>query len=184
MTIHVIGCGESGKHWDGSGYSIGVNDAFKWGFPVNELILVNRPDKFSPDRLKTILDCYRTGNILNDVYSHKPADWNGKHFLPNYCLQLPLSPFVGRVKRGIIYKSATSPFIAISKAFTMGASEIIIWGVDFKTHKGFTDQNKAGQNEIFQYKKLIEAIQGQYGVSFFLGAGGSALEQFVDVKKW
>ena len=176
MTIHCIGCGDSAKHWDGSGYSIGVNDAFKWGFPVNELILVNRPDKFSPDRLYTIQK-----GIYESVFSHKPADWNP--YLLNV-KQLPLSPFVGRVKRGIIYKSATSPFIAISKAFTMGASEIIIWGVDFKTHKVFTDQNKAGQNEIFQYKKLIEAIQSQYGVSVFLGAGGSALEQFVDVKKW
>lgn len=175
MTINCIGCGSSAKHWDGSGYSVGVNDASKWGFPLSELILVNRPSKFAPERLDTIMKgTYWT------IYSHKPGDW-----IPNFknVEHLPLSPFSGRVKRGIVYKSATSPFIAISKAFAMGATEIVIWGVDFTNHGTFKPGSSSLKNELNNYRKLIEGIEGQHGVKVWLGAEGSALEQFVEVKR-
>jgi hypothetical protein len=179
MTCHVIGLGYSAKNWDGSGYSLGVNDAAKWGFPLNELILVNKPSKFAPERLREI-----KGGKYWKVYSHKPGDWKTHFEFPEETLeQLPLSPFVGRVRKGIIYKSGgTSPFIAMSKAFVNGATEIILWGVDFKNHRVFKPGSSALKKELFQYKKLIEGL-AQHGVSVYLGASGSALEDFVEIKK-
>lgn len=176
MTINCIGCGSSAKHWDGSGYSIGVNDVYKLGHPVTELIIVNHPRKFK-ERLNTILDGGKA-NAYGQVFSHKPGDWKELN-----AVQLPLSPFSNRVRKGVVYKSGgTSPFIAISKAFYNGATEIVIWGVDFQNHPVFKPGSNALKNELFQYKKLIEGI-GNHGVQVYLGAAGSALEAFVEIKK-
>lgn len=172
MTIHVIGAGSTAQSWDGNGYSIGCNDCERWGDRVEELILVNRPEKFTPERLEVIC------KSKAQVFSHKPADWI--LYFPNV-KELPLSHFMGRVKTGQIYKSSTSPFIAISKAFEMGATEIVIWGVDFVNHGIFKPESSALKNELFNYERLIKGIEA-HGIKVYLGASGSALEQFVSVK--
>lgn len=173
--VHVIGCGDSGINYDGHlGYSIGVNDCEKFGIYVDELILVNPPKRFSEERLKTILD-----SEPGHIFSHQPGDWQAHFKQPVH--ELPLSPFVGRVKPGIIYKSKTSPFIAISRAFSLGAEEIIIYGVDMITHPVFSVSAEAGRREFDQYKRLIDGIR-EYGVKVYLGSPESALKEFVDVK--
>lgn len=177
MTYSVIGAGETAKLWDGGGYSIGCNDSEKHGHPVTELLLVNHPRKFSEDRFNTII------SSKANIFSHKPGDW--QPYFQQKVNHLPLSPFSGRVKRSkdIIYKSASSPFIAISKAFAMGATEIILYGIDFQTHSTFKPGSSTLKNELFNYRKLIEGIEGQHGVKVWLGAEGSRLEEFVEVKK-
>jgi len=176
MTIHVIGCGDSAKNWDGSGYSIGVNDAYKFGHALDELILVNHPSKFN-ERLNTILAGGKA-NAYGKVFSHKPGDWKELG-----AVELPLSPFSNRVRIGSIYKTGgTSTFIAISKAFNFGASDIIVWGVDFISHSVFRPGSQYLKTELFNYRKLIEGIEAK-GCKVWLGAEGSVLQEFVEVKK-
>jgi len=65
----------------------------------------------------------------------------------------------------------------------LGASEIVLWGVDFISHSVFRPGSQYLKTELFAYKKLIEGIES-YGVKVYLGAEGSSLQEFVEIKKF
>lgn len=167
MTCNIIACGDSAKHWDGSGFSIGVNDANKWGHKLNHLIVVNHPSKFSiePGRLKHIIES------KPDLFIAHTQAWS--QWFPNM-QKIKCTRLIGRLRKGIYYHSGTSPFVAISHAFNIGANEIILWGVDMINHKVYHAKSREQASEVHSYKRLIDSL-GRHGVKVYLGAEGSAL---------
>ena len=154
MICNIIGCGESASKWDGSGDSIGVNDAFKFGHRIHNLVLLNEPSEFESDRLQTILNtnpdkvftCYRSWS--KPQYQFKNIEvfnynvWQGQ-----------------LTSKGKYQTSKTSPFAAISIAYSLGYDKIILWGVDFKTHKVWHNGNANFAQEIKNYQQLAEELK-------------------------
>lgn len=156
MICSIIGCGPSGQYWDGKGYSIGVNDCFKFGKRTDILLIVNTLNKY-PAR-KRIVEESRPKDKLYGI-----GEWCTH---PNYRAVPYMNRFVGVLEKGKIYKSKTSPFIAVTLAYSMGYDKIILWGVDFDNHPIVNGQYL--KNEIAMYAKLQDALLKK-GCSMYLG---------------
>jgi len=154
-SINIIACGESASKWDGQGDSIGVNDAFKWGHKLQRLVLLNNPNEFEPERLEiiqkteveSVYTCYREWQrIANNIIYFNYNVWQGK-LLPKGTKQFQTSH--------------TSPFCAISIAYNLGYDEIILWGVDFKTHPIWNQYHHNFAYEIKNYQQLCEQLKNR-----------------------
>ena len=172
MTYNIIACGDSGKQWDGTGLNIGVNDSAKWGHKIHTLLLANHPGKFSPDRLSVI-----TSTNPEKVYTN---GWTWNDYFKNIQL-IKLKSWDGHLKQGTIHHTSTSPFIAMSLAYNLGATKIVLWGVDFKNHPVINEHHGLNQ-EVRQYKDLTTELR-KVGVKVFLGAKCSVLEEFLTIEE-
>lgn len=162
----VVGCGDSAKGWIPRGTTIGVNDVLKFGRDVDILIVVNSPAKFK-ERLN-IIKKSKAKVLTNSVNLWKP------HF-PN-CQKIErLISFNAKILKNFVYMSQTSPIIAISYAIKQGAKEIIIWGVDMKTHHQFRVGTKAGDREANVYRRFFKDCS-RIGVKIFLGSLGTCFD--------
>ena len=174
MKINIIGCGETAQLWDGQGYSIGVNDCWKY-HKTNGLVVVNSPAKFERDRLDIIVR-----SEPDTFYSHLKG-WK-LHFPA--MKEIKMNHWNGHsksIRNGRIFHSRTSPLIAMSIAFNMGAKELVLWGVDFRTHKIYKEGTKNTINEIKQYETFCQALE-EHGCKVYAGAEGTGLK-FLDVQK-
>lgn len=169
-TIHIIACGESAKHWKGQGHSLGVNDAGKWGYSLGSLLVCNRPAQFNKERFETIINT----NVKN-FYSHKSVwlDW-----FPDW-KKINIVPWYGTMNPRQVYSSDTSPFIAISLAYSLGYYEIVLWGVDMKNHKVFHNNNPQTQREVSIYMEMIREMKADV----YLGANGTAFDNLLPIWK-
>lgn len=170
MKVSVVGCGESAVNWHTVpvDISIGVNDAFKFGHRTNWLVVVNSPFKFYPspknqgrDRLKVISD-----HKADRFFCHNQ---NWRKWYPNLEL-LALKPFIGRLTPGRVYSSKTSPFVAITLAYSVGASEIILWGVDMVSHPVYSPngKKKSFDSEFDNYLVLFKQLE-KSGIKVYIG---------------
>lgn len=173
MTVSIVACGESAKEWFNTpcDLSIGVNDCLKWGREVDWLVVVNAPQKFRGQRWDTIINSKPKRFICHN------GAW--KRQFPNAELAV-LHPFRGSVKKGKIYFSKTSPFVAMNLAYEAGATDIILWGVDFLNHPKVKD--KMLKDELVAYSRLIEALKNK-GVNVWLGSDQSVLKD-LKIVKW
>jgi hypothetical protein len=169
MTIDIVACGQSAQNWDKHDYSIGVNDSWKWGKPTDALLICNSPARFTPERIKTI-----TSSTPKIFYSHRP-DW--VNWFPVW-EKLNLVTWYGTLHKHQIYSSDSSPFIAMSLAYRLGATQIILWGVDFIDHPNFKPDS--ARHEVSKYLELIDALNSK-GVEVFVGAEGGLLAKYLDV---
>ena len=172
MIWTVVGCGSSAQNWKPEGISIGVNDCWKFGQPTDYLLVANRQDKFTKERYETIVQ-----SIPKLFLTYKNC-WAEE--FPNR-KRLPLMPWYGNLHKGAYYSSNTSPFIAMTYAFAHGAKELILWGVDFKDHHMYRDNNEETRRELAAYKELIDELELQ-GCKTYLGCLGSAFESFLTIK--
>jgi hypothetical protein len=147
MIVSVIGLGKSAEGWFETphDYSIGVNDAFSWGFGFNELIVVNSPKSFTPERLEVIK------RTKFDKVKTNSGNWD-KIFPQQEIIRL--QAFSKYLKKGHIYSSKSSPFVAMSLAFNMGATDVILHGVDMIDHSVFNPNNRHGSaaHRMFDYE--------------------------------
>jgi hypothetical protein len=171
MIIDIVSCGQSASNWEQHDYSIGVNDCWKFGKPTDALLICNRPEQFIRDRFQTIIN-----SKPKEFYSHK-ANWS--QWFPNW-KKVNLVPWYGTLHKGQIYESQTGPFIAMSLAYKLGATDIILWGVDFKNHWLFNDSNPETAKEVKVYLELIECLK-QQGVNMWIGAVGSVFENLIQL---
>jgi hypothetical protein len=171
MIVSIVACGESAKHWFNTrcDISIGVNDCVKFGHEVDWLVVVNSPLKFKGGRLQTI-----TRSKPKRFLCHN-SNWNA-HF-PNTEL-LTLKPFSGSVLKDRVYKSMTSPFVAITLAFNAGATDIILFGIDFLNHPNVKD--KLLKSELKEYKRLFDSLESK-GVKVWLGNDQTVLKEYLPV---
>lgn len=196
QSISILACGESGKYWDGQGDSIGVNDSWKWSHPTDYLMVLDPPNRFTPDRRKIIQNSKPKHFItdskgwLRHFHDTEKVDRIKPHkdYKELYCtnggqiIKYRFSKWRGRLMPNQISYSYTSPFPAMSLAYLLGYKEIVLWGVDFVTHKSW-NPSRAEQlnNELSLYKELINALN-EVGVKVYLGYTGSMLGSFLEVK--
>lgn len=189
MTCNIIGCGETAKYWDGSGDSIGVNDCWKWGHRTDYLMVLDNPERFIPDRAETIRNS-NPHHFITYSYGWLKQFYNGNvprenlNFKELWCtngtelIHYRFSQWKGHLTKDRIWYANTSPFPAISLAYLLGYTEIVLWGVDFINHAkwriGFNRMDFEADNYKQLYTQLLEN-----GVSVYLGHEGSMLETFI-----
>lgn len=177
MTCQIIALGDSAKHWNGQGFSIGVNDSFKFGHNINWLVVINSPTRFKdePDRRKII-----TESKPDKFFSNTPA-WE-KHFPDWQKLNLINFSYSHRQVKGRLWSSKTSPFVAICLAVQSGYTELVLWGIDMLTHKYYNPGTKAFNSEYKNYLKLFEKLN-QEGVKIYRGADGGCFDNDLPIWK-
>jgi hypothetical protein len=168
MIVSVIGCGSSAQHWHKVpvDLSIMVNDAYKFGHQPDQLVVINFERKFTPQRLAII-----KATKPKRMFTHT-ATWK-KHFPEAEVIRL--SPFNGYIRKGMIYKSKTSPIVAMSLAVNQHATDIILFGVDFLNHKSYSNNTKHGQFEISNYLKFFDQLN-KMNIKVWRGSAGSAFD--------
>jgi hypothetical protein len=176
MRVAVIGCGDSASEWHDTphDYSIAVNDGFKWGYHFDALVLANWPIKFPTYRLNIVKE-----SKPKVVYANVDQ-WST--WFPSM-VKIRLRSWDGHLyqeRKDEFTCSQTSPIIAMSIAYKMGAKDIILWGVEFIDHGTFNKDNPQTKMELRAYKGMIEAMKKE-GVNVYLGAKGSLLEEFVPI---
>lgn len=180
MTFTIVACGDSAKDWIPRGHSIGCNDAWKWGKPTDSLVVCNRPQNFTPERLKFITEAKP-----KTFYSHK-GNW--AYAFPDW-QKIRLTEWTGEVMPRInrfplqdrpVYYSNTITFVALSLCYQLGATEIIMWGCDLVNHKLFNSDNPETEKEVRKHLELIKCLNDQ-GVKVWLGANGTAFDGKMEV---
>jgi hypothetical protein len=171
VTVDIIGLGNSAQNWKQHDLSIGVNDAWKFGKPTDALLVCNHPSKFSSDRLKII-----TESTPKTFYAHK-SNWS--QWFPQW-KKINLVQFYGVLNPGMHYSSDSSPFIALSLAYNLGASKIILWGVDMVNHHLFNPGNPQTRREVSTYMQMI-ALLKEKGIEVFIGEKGGVFDELLPV---
>src|SRR5688572_27062929 len=173
MTYNILACGQSCEKYHGHGLSIGVNDVFKYGHRPTVLGIWNHRNRFTQDRIETI-------RRTNPVKLYTDSDSWQKYF-PDVVM-VKLRSWDGHLRKDPdrLAHAHTSPFIAMSLAYNLGATKIVLWGADFQDHQTWSKQNPQMPIELRQYRQLTDALRRE-GVKVFLGAPGSILEEFLTV---
>lgn len=162
MTCHIIGCGTSGSTWNGEGFSIGVNDCWRFGNPTNHLVVVNSFGS-EPARREIVQ------RSTPDVFWGHLSMWADR---PDF-RKLEMQSWKGNLSPGKVYYSNNSPFIAVTLAYKLGYRKIILWGVDFNDHKTIKDDLLKRTLKDFSE---LQAELIKNGASMYLGAKGSRLD--------
>lgn len=171
MTVDIIGCGQSAQNWEKHGYSIGVNDAGKWGKPLDALLVANFPTRFTPERHKIITE------TKVDKFYTSFNQWSA--WFPDL-IKIKYVGWYGVIRPNQIYYANTSPFIAISLAYTLGAKKIALWGVDMLNHQVFNSSNPETVKEINMYMDLIRELK-ELDVEVYLGSKGSVFDNLIPI---
>ena len=173
-TIHVLGLGPSLPHYKPDGNTtIGVNDIWKH-HKTDYVVCVDVPKRFTPERLKVIVECYPL--TFMTCY---PKQWNGLR--DN--IGLKLAPIRGSVDtltnpKQICF-SNNSAFVATVMAYHLEAKLIILHGVDFTGHKDLSEpiiQKRA----IGDFVKLFFALNA-LGVKLMVGSNDSLMSSKMPV---
>lgn len=173
--IHILGLGESLKHYVPDGNeTIGVNDIFKH-HAVDFLVCVDRPLRFSKERFETIKN-----SKSKKFYSIKFLQPDGEcideweKYFNNYVsmkLQSPRGNFSNIDNEKYCY-GLCSPIVATALAYKLGATEIVLHGIDLINHteiKGLLAEKSI--QEFISLKKELE----KRNISIFVGSKETAL---------
>jgi len=167
MTISIIGCGPSAEGWHNTpcDLSIGVNDCARFGKETDWLVVINR--KFPPDR-EAIIKASKPQKFFTTI-----SYWQQQ--FPK-AETLRLQQFSKHLKKGHVYSSKTSPFVALSLAFNAGAKDVILFGVDLKFHPVIKD--KLLNYELRQFERFCRELAAQ-GCQVFVSSDKSSLSKFL-----
>lgn len=163
MTCHVLGLGPSIKSFRPDGnLTIGCNDIYRYhetdivivvsNLPYNRAIFVHNA------RPKMLL-------------SHMPR-WYAHPSFERLPEMLHWRSDRENVLKNGIFKSTNTPFIAATYAFSLGFTEIVLWGVDFTDHPLIKDTYL--ETTKLHFSQLQEALL-KNRASMFLGNSGSTL---------
>lgn len=173
MEIDVIACGESALNYTNRGnITIGVNDSPKI-YPVDYLVCVDKPERFTRERLETIIQ-----STPKKFYTFL-EEWREikKEYTP---IKLAKgSGVLGNINDfSTVEYSSNSAFVACVIAYQMGAKVIIVYGADFNNHPNFTDKPKKAK--VFRDYKNLKEILKLNGCSIRV-TKESALSEILDV---
>jgi len=157
MRCSIIALGDTGRLWDGSGFSIGVNDAWKFGKPTDALVCVN-VFLDNPARQKIVAD----SRPKDGFYSSNTRMWVNH---PNYIPMLNLKRFEGKYVKGELYYRHTSTFIAITLAVKMGYTEIVLYGHELTNHKHV--KSRILEGEIKSTLELRDTL-AKHGITLYI----------------
>lgn len=169
MICHILGLGESiARFKEYEGYRIGVNDIYRHTW-CDRVVVINSFEKL-PERKRFITEC----RPKDGLWSHMKLFESHPSFQ-----KLRYSTWNHVFSERKIFSGKSSPFVAMTMALTLGFKEIVLWGVDLKTHKGIIGKTKLVElNNFDQYCKASKKI----GVSIFKGSDYSELRFPVWVK--
>lgn len=174
MTVFCIGCGSTAEGWFNHPHdvNIGVQDAIKWGKDTDYLVLIDSLQGFKrePERVKLI------GKSKAKILTNGDT-W--KSIFKNY-EKLHLRPFGKYLKKGHVYSSKSSPFVALSYAFNLGATDIVFFGCDYVQHRLFHAGSRMQQYELRNIEKICRMMSDQ-GVRVWVSSKESALSKFLNV---
>jgi hypothetical protein len=167
MIISVVACGKTAEGWHNTpcDLSIGVNDCARFGKETDWLVVINR--KFPPDR-EAIIKASKPKMFFTTI--------------PYWQQQFPkaetlrLQQFSKHVKKGHVYSSKTSPFVALSLAFNAGATNVILHGVDLVGHSVIKD--KLRDYELRKFEKFCRELAAQ-GCQVWVSSKDSSLSKFL-----
>lgn len=128
--VAVLGLGSSVNLFDPADFdlSIGVNDIWRV-FKTDVVVCVDRPQAFTPDRLRVINECRPQAFYSHAVIWDKRKDFHKIDLLPGY------PDLICTLDRPGYWKSFCSPFVAVQIAYKMyAATEIHLFGVDLVNH--------------------------------------------------
>lgn len=172
MKMDVLGLGESVLSYVNTGnQTVGVNDINKY-YPVDYLVVVDLPRRFTGNRLATIKK-----SIPKKFFTYL-EEWRGIVF--NY-EKINLAPGRGFLNhlhdKDLVCHSNNSTFVACVMAYKLGAKEIYLYGADFNTHPNFTDDPLKRTLKDFKalYDKLLKV-----GVKMYV-TKESRLSEFIPV---
>jgi len=161
MTIEVLGLGESlSDYTPNANITIGVNDIHS-RIKTTYVICIDTFEPFTNDRLNTILntkccgfythlDCWKSVQNYTEIKLHRLAELDSELF--RY--------------------SNNSPFVACVLAYKLGATKIVLWGVDMNTHHALNGQSR--ERAIIDYIKLKEDLLKR-GCELVIGSNKSSL---------
>ncbi len=140
-TCFVLGCGQTGQYMPevNDVYVIGVNDSFKFNMSMDSLLFINRPRHFH----EPSLDVPNTSRIeiikhtyCNQILTLETLAREWSEVFPQAIIRtFTVTRWRKEAQRNQVYHTDSSPFTAMSYAFTQGFDEIVLWGVDFINHK-------------------------------------------------
>jgi hypothetical protein len=171
MTIHVLGLGESLSKFkpDGSP-TIGVNDIHQ-KYKTDFVVCVDHPEAFDKNRLEIIRQT-RCKGFYSQIES-----WRDLQNFNRIEFNRGRGTVDGLDSSRFCY-SNSSPYVAAILAYKLGAKNIVLWGVDFKTHRHFVDRSK--DRAIKDFKSLNFEFEKR-GVNLFVGDPFSELSNFLPV---
>lgn len=176
-TVFIIGCGESGADWINHpcDLSIGCNDAAKFGKDPDWLVLIDSKAGFKrePERVNII-----SKTKAQRVFTHGPT-WKAE--FPKY-EEIKLQMFSKHLKKGHVYCSKSSPFVAVSIAFNASAKTIVLFGCDYRSHALLKKGNKLFDYEMRQWERFCRLMTAQ-GTQVFVSSDYSELSKFLPVWK-
>lgn len=171
MIVEVLGLGESLEFYQANeNTTVGVNDIWK-KVKTDYVVCVDVPSVFNAERLGAI----RATNCKG-FYS-QCLEWSS---LPNF----KKIEFAG--SRGSFFDfdtdkfcySNSSAFVAVVLAYKLGATEIIMHGVDFISHKHF--KGHSYDKAILDFRNLQKELEKRF-VLLSVGNKFSALSNFLPV---
>lgn len=166
MKINVLGLGDTLKHYvnDGS-ICIGVNDIQRY-HNTDYVVCVDSPDVFKPERLEGIKASKCIG------FYTQLEDWTKLVQNINIIEFNRGRGLVEEIDTNRFCYSNNSPYVACVLAYKLGATEIVLWGVDFNDHPHL---NGSARDKSFRdYKELQKALNKR-GVSISCGHSDSYL---------
>lgn len=173
MRVSVLGLGrtlEKYHKWDGLEVTIGVNDIFKH-HSTDFLILLDRPQRFTPERLKTILSS-QSARVITHL-----EDWR-KHFEIIDVIKLaPARGDLTHLDSDLYPYSSNSPYVACVLAYKLGAKEIVLYGVDFANHQSLTGDAHI-KMILGHYSELYKELKRR-GVSLSICSEESRLSEVI-----
>lgn len=170
MKIDVLGLGESLQEFKpSSNIIIGVNDINKHHC-VDYLVIVDKPEKFTEDRLDTILCSHP-----QKFYTHLD-EW--EKLVGNYQkINLALGRGnISNIESQDVCYSNNSTYVAVVIAYKKGATQINIFGADFNNHPNFREGS--GLNSTLKdFKQLFDYLKSK-GVEVNV-SNGSRLKELI-----
>lgn len=153
MKIDVLGLGESLKEYKPSkNKTIGVNDIFKH-YKTNYLVCVDKPSRFSKDRLKTIIE-----SDVDKFYTHL-NEWSRLKVKTQIIKLNGARGSLKGIEKDEVCYSNNSTFVAVVIAYKMGAKQINIYGADFNTHPNF--KNELLETALDDFERLFDYLKSK-----------------------
>ena len=182
MVVNILGTGQSIFLYKKDGnLTIGVNDVARFVKP-DQLVIVDYPDVFNKERMNII-----KGNNYSAVYSQL-YEWQ---FLPNFKkIELTEKLPTGQGRCSLQYLSndkqfemipysTNSPFVACCIAYRLGATSIIMYGVDF-VNFDFRGHPELISETLDHYAKLHDELKKR-GVSLSVASRDGILKSVLPV---
>jgi len=184
MRFYVLGTGDSihkYKPTPGS-YCVGVNDIWKF-IQTDFLVCMDLPGDFKPERLKIITDSMPIEffTLSSEMPNDDPFKQWDKHFprIKHLKQAKPRGNLDAIDDPESIPVSICSPFCACVIAYRLGATEIILYGVDLINH--WLLSTKDNQDRLIKdFKGLRESLFDR-GCNLYVGTDKTALHPTIPV---